>query len=112
MLQDFIQFRDLLQIYHWQTKSYARHVAAGQLYDKFQINLDRIIEAYTKNNKRITINTSVKLYNVSDSEMEKILEEFVRFLASLKFPKRSDLENIRDEILSDVNQTLYLFTFQ
>ncbi len=102
-----MQFGDLLKLYHWNTHAYARHVASGELYDKFQKNLDKFVETFQKKD-RIMVNSHIPIRIVSDIEIVEILNKFVDFLNELKL--RKELEVIRDDIVIDVNQTLYLFS--
>ena len=70
-------------------------------------------------NKRILLNaknSSIQLKNESDTSILKVLKSFKDWL-EYKLPgylteENSDLMNIRDDILADVNKTIYLFTFQ
>jgi len=109
-----MEVKDLIQIYHWQTKDYARHKAAGELYDKLNIHLDKFVEAY-QDNKRFNVGRGrIDIKNMSGGEAEKMLEKFADFLIKISKTLRGnpDLLNIRDEILADVNQTLYLFSLK
>jgi hypothetical protein len=112
MIEEMLNFRDLVQLYHWHTKNYARHKASGDLYDKFQANLDLFVEAYQKNGKRIVAKGKIDLYETSDKDVVELLEDFLEFVAELeeKFSDRTDLLNILADITQDINQTLYLFT--
>lgn len=108
----FMQTKDLVQIYHWQTSNYARHVAAGDLYNKLNTKIDLFVEAYQRNS-RINIGTkSIKLTNMSNTKIDNLLSQFAKFLVKITsvIKNNPDLLNIRDEILADINQTIYLFT--
>jgi hypothetical protein len=109
-----------LKIYHWQTKSYSRHKASCQLIEQLTNITDKIIETIqgARNLKFImpeNYNT-IKLNNQTDSTIEELLIYFKNWLLE-KFPKYlsqkdKDIFNLRDELLGNVNQTLYLFTFK
>jgi hypothetical protein len=104
--------KDLIQIYHWQTDDFARHTAAGKLYDLLNINLDKFVEASSYNTRFNVGKGSIKIKNMSNAAAKKLLSEFAEYLTTLtnKLKKSPDLLNIRDEILADVQQTLYLFS--
>lgn len=56
----------------------------------------------------------IKIHNFRDVDGPKYLQSAIEWL-SKKLPKQlrkedTDLLNIRDEIIGDLNQTLYLFT--
>jgi len=56
---------------------------------------------------------SIKLHSINDNDKMKIhVEKFIKYLMSLDKKKLdSDLYNIRDDIVTDLNQFLYLLTF-
>ena len=56
---------------------------------------------------------SIKLHSINDNDQMKIhVEKFIKYLMSLDKKKLDpDLYNIRDDIVTDLNQFLYLLTF-
>ena len=111
--------RDQIKIYHWQTKSYSRHKATDSLVDNLSSKLDKFVEVMQGSRmKRIVISKTNKFVfeNETDNNAVKLLTEFRNWLENIlpKYLEKSDTEllNIRDDILADVNQTLYLFTFE
>lgn len=107
-----MKVKDLIQLYHWQTNDYARHKASGDLYDKLNKNIDEFVEVY-QNNSRVNMNNnSIKLSNMTDSKIDSLLSNFVKYLLGLDkiLKKDPSLLNIRDEMLADVKQTQYLFS--
>lgn len=110
MISEFVQFRDLLQLYHWNTKKYARHVASGELYKKVNESIDILVETIQSNGARININNKkISLKNCSDKEIIIVIEKFAIFLEKIN-TKRREINNIIDELLMHIKQTLYLFT--
>ena len=114
---ELILARDHLKFYHWTTKIYARHSASDKLVSSLTDKIDRFIEVMQgTENKRIVIpNTKITFENHTDTTIIKYLKTFREWLI-YELPKHinetsTDLINIRDEILADVNNTLYLFTF-
>ena len=115
--QSFLGFQTSLKIYHWQTKSYARHKATDELFTSLNEKIDRFMETLQGSlGARISIadGSTIKLRNFTDTSIERLLEDFTEWL--LQFDtilknNQTDLKNIRDDILADVNKTLYLFTF-
>jgi hypothetical protein len=111
--------RDQIKIYHWQTLSYSRHIATNDLIPKLDTNIDQFVEVYIGKYGRPTLKgktSIIKLLNFDDKEAPKFIKEAIKFL-SMKLPKilskdDTDLLNIRDTILADLNQVLYLFTFE
>ena len=114
----FLFTRDQIKIYHWQTTSFARHKSSDNLVDSLSSKLDKFIEVMQGKYGRIIIpKNTYSFFNVDDESIVDILNEFRQWLImDLPKPfdkkKDSDLMNIRDDILADINQTLYLFTFE
>ena len=114
----FLNFSDNMKIYHWQTTSYARHKASDQLVGNISDKMDRFIEVIQGcRGLRVKMSPqSLNLDNQSDMTALELLKKFQKWLQSglprYLQPEETDLFNIRDEILADVNQTLYLFSLQ
>jgi DNA-binding ferritin-like protein len=117
----FLSLLNIVKIYHWKTHSYPTHKATDELYDKLNENIDKFIEVLLgKFDNRINL-TKVKSIPIKDfTSLEQMKREIVNYkgyLIGLDYNKtmrsmsNSDLYNIRDEILGDLNQFLYLSTF-
>lgn len=118
-LTTFLEFLSQIRLYHWQTTNYARHIAAGTLYDQSSLLIDQFIETYQgKHITRLKSLTSLSIKNLDDEDIISYLFNFKGFLMEDLEEilddgmKNTDLLNIRDEILGLVNHTLYLFTLQ
>jgi hypothetical protein len=113
-----LTLRNQVKIYHWETKNFARHKATDELVDKLDASIDKFVEVYVGKYGRPTLNSrtgSIRIRNFNDQEAPVLLKQAINWmttkLPSLLKPTDTDLLNIRDEILADLNQTLYLFTF-
>ena len=108
--------RDQVKLYHWQTFSYPRHKATDELVEQLDSNIDRFVEVYIGKYGRpkLTSSTStIRLRNHSDKEASTLLKDAINWLMKLKLKTTdTDLYNIRDEIIADLNKTLYLFTLK
>ena len=115
----FLEVLNHVKLYHWKTKQYAEHKATDELYGKLNEDIDKFVEVLLgKDGSRIA---TVKQIRVCDTihttqslrkKMEKFKDFLMRLNDSLDADKDSDLLNIRDEILADINQFLYLLTFR
>ena len=119
LLTTFLTFQSQVRIYHWRTRSYARHVASGNLYEEIDKLIDKFIETLQGKTERITYEQiTIKLFPLEDQEMVELLHNFAIFLEEKveaflkKLGKSTDLQNIRDEMVGKVNQTKYLFSLQ
>ena len=118
IVKTFIEMLNTVKIYHWKTRSYAEHKATDELYDSLNKNIDRFVEVLLgKDQSRVKImEKRSELLDFGDirSFKNKILD-YRGFLIDMNIvfneKRDSDLLNIRDEILSDLDQTLYLLSF-
>lgn len=125
----FLSFRDQLRIFHWQTRSYAKHKASSELLDSLSDKMDKFIEiAQEHKNVKLKIGSPEKqfsLRNITDDEIGRTIRRFRNWLSDspdlsmetnmetkitevISFD--NDLKNIRDEMVADISKTLYLFT--
>lgn len=101
-----------LKIYHWNTTSYPRHKASDELGGKMLELVDKFVEIFIGRYKVKPNIERVKIESVftSDNGNEDLLNQSIKYLEDLNsMIKDSDLLNIRDEMLGEINQTLYLY---
>ena len=117
----FLEILNTVKLYHWKTYMYATHKATDEFHEKLAGNIDTFVETLLgRHGDRINL-TKVKSISLKDftsvKNFKKEITDFSKFLIGLnktplfKDPSSSDLITIRDEILKDVNQFLYLLTF-
>jgi DNA-binding ferritin-like protein len=115
----FFTLRSQIKLYHWQTYQFARHKATDDLITALDDLMDNYVEVYMGKYGRpkmtsTTNSTSVK--NMSESTAVSFVRGSIKYLETT-FVKRlkptdTDLVNIRDEMLSNLNKLLYLFTLK
>lgn len=119
LLKRVMSLPPTIQLYHWQTRSNARHLAAGKLYDALVGLNDEFMEVYMGKYHRIKpspkVNLSIKSLNGKSSvaylkDNIAFFSNLEKFLPELK--NSTDLLSIRDMIVSELNRTLYLFTLR
>jgi DNA-binding ferritin-like protein len=118
----FMEILMMVKLYHWKTHSYATHKATDDLYSKLNENIDHFIEVLlgkTGERTELTSQKSIRLMDLSSAEaLKREVDSFKGYLVALNDNKamqqmtNTDLYNIRDEILGDLNQFLYLLTFK
>jgi hypothetical protein len=118
----FLEMLLMVKLFHWKTTSYATHKATDDLYTKLNANIDNFIEVLLgKTGLRTDLmgNKNIRLVDLSSTEaLKREIEAFKGYLVSLndnatmKRMSNTDLYNIRDTILGDMNQFLYLLTFK
>jgi hypothetical protein len=114
-----VNFQQQMRILHWQTTSFARHNAYGQIYDSMDDLIDKYVEVCMGKYGRIELNNNnskLELKNMKDLSIKDYLTEFTNFLIELTgvFNEKDDTDvlNLRDEILSEVNKLKYLLTLK
>jgi DNA-binding ferritin-like protein len=118
IVQKFMELLTMIKLYHWKTHSYAQHKATDELYGKLNENIDKFVEVLLgKSRHRVNmLETKMKMYDLDTKlELKEHIFEYRQFLIDMDrcfSPKKdSDLFSIRDDILGDLNQFLYLLSF-
>ena len=114
LVQIQLQFKFL----HWQTFGDAKHKAYGDIYDSLGDNIDKFVETMMGKYGRIELDPEfsimfqdIKSLSVQDF-MDGITEFLVSFTEKLDNKYDTDLLNIRDEMLGDINQLKYRLTLK
>lgn len=113
MVQFFFTLQLLNKLYHWNTTSFARHKATDGFGGDLLSLVDKFVEVFMG---RYKLKPSVSKVNLkpdylTDIGIVTLFEQTKRYLENMssRIPD-SDLLNIRDEMLAEVNKMLYLFT--
>lgn len=112
----FLELLNIIKIYHWNTKSYSQHKATDELHERLSENVDKFVEVLLgKDASRLSqLNKKIKLTRLRNttSLKNKVFEyrDYLIKMDKCLSDRDSDLLNIRDEMLADVNQFLYLLT--
>jgi DNA-binding ferritin-like protein len=118
IVQKFMELLTMIKLYHWKTYSYSQHKATDELYGKLNENIDRFVEVLLgKSKQRIhMLENKMRLYDLdTKQELREHVLEYRDFLVNMdqvfNEKRDSDLFSIRDDLLADLNQFLYLWTF-
>ena len=119
IMRRFLEILNAVRVYHWSTISYTQHVTTNQLYTKLEKNIDRFMEVMEGKERQLVdqISSQINLYVFHTStELQNSLFEFREFLVSLNriFDDKQDADifAIRDDMLADISQHLYLLTMK
>ena len=125
-INKFVKLCTIIEIHtrlqHWNTQSYAVHKATDQLLDNLLSLQDKFVETFSG---LYDIRPNLKNFKVDDpviqeyiyvnndvlSEKYKLFRETLRRLC-VEFPIESELHNIKDEILGELDKTIYLLRLQ
>jgi len=118
----FFEMLLMIKLFHWKTHSFATHKATDELYDSINEHTDKFIEVLLgKTGNRIDLmrQKSISLIDLDSPEkLKSKIEYYKSYLVSLtnnkaiKQMSNTDLLNIRDDLLGDMNKFLYLLTFK
>lgn len=115
-IKNLLTLLNQLKIYHWQTTSYAQHQAFGGAYEALDGLIDRFIEAYMGRYERIYTsngnNVTLTLYDTEALDYTSFIKNVRNYLEELEVPNPSDTDllNIRDEMLAEIDKLSYLLT--
>jgi len=116
----FFEMLNTIKLYHWKTTHYATHKATDELHQRLSEHTDRFVEVMVgklpTDRSRISYpHPTTPIFDLSSTEelIQKlgqyaiILENFTNIFDS---KRDTDLLNIRDEMLGNINQALYLLS--
>jgi hypothetical protein len=114
----FFSMREQIKLYHWQTKSYSRHKATDEVITSLDEAIDEYVETYMGKYGRPKMsarNNMIKVQNLSETTIVRFIKNCITHLTTQLTKKLNpaadtDLINLRDEMLGDLNKLLYLFT--
>jgi hypothetical protein len=113
IVETFLGILNTVKLYHWATYSYAKHKATDDLYSLLNEHIDKFVEIMMGKDEHRIPEFSKKINNPVINFKARI-HEYREFLISLNKTldkdRDTDLLNVRDEILGDINQFLYLMT--
>jgi hypothetical protein len=113
-----LSLQSQLRMYHWQTRSYARHKASDELIVRIVELSDSMIEAFVGlcggTRPQAVADMPWGLKNLSDLDgISTYFRHVVEFLTT-ELPalvgRDAALLNIRDEMLTAIYKTQYIFT--
>lgn len=117
----FLEMLNMVKLHHWKTYSYSTHKATDELYSDLNSNVDAFIEVLLGKDGTPRINLtrtkSLPLYDFSSiGPFKQKIAQFKIYLEHMsKCPtlmNNSDILNIRDELLGNLNKFTYLLTLK
>jgi hypothetical protein len=111
-----LQMQKQYQIFHWQTTSFSQHKSFGKIYESLDESIDTFIETYMGKYGRVISASkfNLEMSNYSDLNFVSATNSYIEFLINLTnmldAARDTDLLNIRDEILGNLNRLKYLLT--
>jgi hypothetical protein len=114
----FLQLRNQIKLYHWQTHVYARHIATDKQLEEIEERIDSFVEVYIGKYGRPKIsgkNSVITLQNLTEAGACRVVRAAIKHLQTvitrdLDPELDSELITIKDDMIKDMGQLLYLFT--
>lgn len=104
-----------MKMYHFQTLEYGAHKAVDSYLSKFTDNLDKFMEVAQGIFGKFKIKyLDIKFETLNDQNIVENLNKFINILRNCDqfINTYTELTNIRDEMVGDINQLKYLLTFK
>lgn len=116
VIQHFMEMINTIKLYHWKTYSFPEHKNTDELHKSLSEHVDKFVEVMLgKYGGRIEKKEfSFQCVNYSSTnEFKKYITKCIFYLSSFDnmFKNASELLNIRDEMVADLNQFMYLLSF-
>jgi hypothetical protein len=108
---------DELRLYHWTTRSHARHKATCQALSELSGLVDSLVETFIGRYDRPSYRAGfveLVVRHLRDDTADEVVRSYCRWMKKT-FPnlvqeQDTDLFNLRDEILASLHRLLYQFT--
>jgi hypothetical protein len=117
IVENFLEMLNNIKLYHWNTHSFSQHKATDELHQRLSDHVDKFVEILLGKKESRIRNLHAKLHLVNNKNTVSFKDriynyrEYLIHMDNCFDAKRdTDLLNIRDEILGDINQLLYLLT--
>lgn len=113
-----VQIQNQFRFLHWQTIADGKHRAYGQIYENLTGLIDDFAEACMGKHGRFEFEPefAIMFQDIKQLSIQNFLDGITEFLVSITDhydPKYdSDLLNLRDEMLLQVNKLKYLITLK
>lgn len=113
IIKFLFELQHVIKLYHWNTTSYAQHMATDRTITSILPLIDQFVEIYLGKNKKMDSNEklNITITNYNEKKFLDYAQKSIDALIDMKLDskKDTDLLNIRDELVASLNTMLYLF---
>jgi len=111
----FFELQMNVKMYHWTTTQYSNHKTTNKLLEKLSDLIDSFVEKYMGAFSRpvMKVGSNVPIQNMTKTKYVKLLkqaQDYLRGDLEKVISKNTELLNIRDEMLGEIDQSLYFAT--
>jgi len=109
LVMDLLHSATVTHIMHWQTESYAQHVALGEFYQAMPDLVDGVVEAYQGKNNVILRKFPINMESYEDMTPLFYMEYLNQELYESRglFGDDSEIQNLVDGIADLIDTTIY-----
>lgn len=109
LVMDLLHSAIVTHIMHWQTTSYAQHIALGEFYSAIPNLVDAAVEAYQGKNNVILMQFPIEMDSYEDMTPLLYMEYLNQELYESRglFGDDTEIQNLVDEIADLIDSTLY-----
>jgi DNA-binding ferritin-like protein len=113
-----VQIQNQFRFLHWQTTGDAKHRAYGGIYETLDDLMDTFAEACMGKHGRFEFENefAIMFQDIKSISVQEFVDGITEFLISFNeiFDNKydSDLLNLRDEMLAEINKLKYLLTLK
>ena len=106
---DLLHSSIITHIMHWQTTSYAAHMALGEFYSEMPDLVDAVVEAYQGKNNVILSKFPIEMESYEDMEPLAYMEYLNQELTEGRglFGEDPEIQNLVDAIADLIDTTIY-----
>ena len=108
----FLGLLGQIKLFHWATMSFAQHKALDELHGSISDLVDRFVEVFIGKFKKQPLKSfKITMTAVSDmTKLDKFLESERETLRKMhgQLIKVSELQNILDEMMAELDKAIYL----
>lgn len=99
-----------IKIYHWKTGSYASHKATDHLYSSLNEFMDKFVEIALGKNPALSLKAQLSARMLTRKKFVAKTKSLIVHLESLNLD--DDLQSVRDDIVGELNQFLFLLSLK
>lgn len=122
-VKELLAIQDQVKVFHWQTDSYASHMALGTYYDTLSPLVDQFVEEYQGQFGRVPIKANpgqsdlIGLADIEEGKVELFVNNVHKWFVQLRakveaVPNTTNLQNILDEMIGETSKLKYLLTLK
>jgi hypothetical protein len=118
LILKLVQIQNQFRFLHWQTFGYSKHKAYGKIYENLGDLIDTFTEAMMGKYGRPEFESefSIMCQDIKIMNVQNFLDGITEFLVGMTDQLDSrydtDLLNLRDEMLTEINKLKYLLTLK